>query len=96
MNTKQIPFRYPEELEEDFKEIADEVSTWSKNVKNQALQRAVKNSARLIRLAKKFKNIENRWTSIVSANDLLNILEELTKKKKEISIDDIKIQGHKK
>ncbi len=64
MNNKQLPFRYPEELDEDIELLRDSISHWGTNSKNQALIDAVKISAQLI------KKIKSKYKKELSKNDI--------------------------
>ncbi|MFW9873008.1 MAG: hypothetical protein ACFFG0_07915 [Candidatus Thorarchaeota archaeon] len=89
---KQIPFRYSENLEENFKFICDDISTWNKNVKNKALNKAVERSARIIKLAEKFIDPNKRYRNSINAEELIIKLEKLTKGRKEIDITNLDLK----
>lgn len=88
---KQIPFRYPEELEEDFKELFK--WQWHTAKKNEALIDAIRICAELSRAVKKFEGdgfyYSNTKTKIYN---LIEILEKISKKpgKKDIKNLDLK------
>jgi hypothetical protein len=76
-NNKQIPFRYPEELEKDFEEICG--NGYWKLTKNRALIKAIKNTAELKRILKTFtsKNYYNQ-DSPASIENLIERLEKIS------------------
>lgn len=103
-NTNSIPFRYPDELEEDFKEICKR-GIYGEMPKNKALQKAVKDCADLKRILKLFI-VESKYgygDEIADIDDLIEILEEISKQKGKKDLtklqllkSDIKKQGRKK
>lgn len=76
---KQIPFRYPEELEEDFKELF----RWQgyTNKKNEALIDSIQICAKLSRVLEKFKEEGYGYCSTRTLiYNLIKKLEEISKK----------------
>lgn len=86
MEKKQIPFRYPEELEEDFKELFQfQVST---RKKNEALIDAVKITAELSRVIEKFGEQDRYFSN--NRTKIYNLIERLEKISKKPGKKDIK------
>jgi len=77
---KQIPFRYPESLEEDFKELFKWQSYTKK--KNEAIIDAIEISAKLSRVIEPFREKGSYYTTTKGTiEDLIQQLKKISKNK---------------